>query len=105
MIRSRPFGNAAGSAARIALSRRSEQLALVLLEIELSQERIKNETPKKARGDRRQEWRFHCENFAHRDQLISAKPRGIAASQRIGLALPARVVGVDRERNVEKCQL
>ena len=61
MIRSRPFGNAAGSAARIALSRRSEQLALVLLEIELSQEHIKNETPKKARGDRRQKWRFHCE--------------------------------------------
>ena len=58
MIRSRPFGNAAGSAARIAPSRRSEQLALVLLEIELSQEHIKNETPKKARGDRRQEWRF-----------------------------------------------
>ena len=55
MIRSRPFGNAAGSAARIAPSRRSEQLALVLLEIELSQEHIKNETPKKARGDRRQE--------------------------------------------------
>ena len=53
MIRSRPFGNAAGSAARIAPSRRSEQLALVLLEIELSQEHIKNETPKKARGDRR----------------------------------------------------
>jgi hypothetical protein len=51
MIRSRPFGNAAGSAARIAPSRRSEQLALVLLEIELSQEHIKNETPKKARGD------------------------------------------------------
>ena len=50
MIRSRPFGNAAGSAARIAPSRRSEQLALVLLEIELSQEHIKNETPKKARG-------------------------------------------------------
>ena len=48
MIRSRPFGNAAGSAARIAPSRRSEQLALVLLEIELSQELIKNETPKKA---------------------------------------------------------
>ena len=47
MIRSRPFGNAAGSAARIAPSRRSEQLALVLLEIELSQEHIKNETPKK----------------------------------------------------------
>ena len=61
MIRSRPFGNAAGSAARVAPSRRSEQLALVLLEIELSQEHIKNETPKKARGDRRQEWRFHCE--------------------------------------------
>jgi hypothetical protein len=61
MIRSRPFGNAAGSAARIAPSRRSELLALVLLEIELSQEHIKNETPKKARGDRRQEWRFHCE--------------------------------------------
>ena len=60
MIRSRPFGNAAGSAARIAPSRRSEQLALVLLEIELSQEHIKNETLKKARG-RRQEWRFHCE--------------------------------------------
>jgi hypothetical protein len=58
MIRSRPFGNAAGSAARIAPSRRSEQLALVLLEIELSQEHIKNETPKKARGDRRQEWRL-----------------------------------------------
>ena len=53
MIRSRPFGNAAGSAARIAPSRRSEQLALVRLEIELSQEHIKNETPKKARGDRR----------------------------------------------------
>ena len=52
MIRSRPFGNAAGSAARIAPSRRSEQLALVLLEIELSQEHIKNETPK---GPRRQE--------------------------------------------------
>jgi hypothetical protein len=69
-----------------------------------SQEHIKNETPKKARGDRRQEWRF-LKNFAHRDQHISAKPRGIAASQRIGLALPARVVGVDRERNVEKCQL
>ena len=51
MIRSRPFGNAAGSAARIAPSRRSEQLSLVLLEIELSQEHIKNETPKKARGD------------------------------------------------------
>ena len=47
MIRSRPFGNAAGSAARIAPSRRSEQLALVLLEIELSQEHIKNVTPKK----------------------------------------------------------
>ena len=47
MIRSRPFGNAAGSAARIAPSRRSEQLALVLLEIELSQEHIKNETPKR----------------------------------------------------------
>ena len=61
MIRSRPFGNAAGSAARIAPSRRTEQLALVLLEIELSQEHIKNETLKKARGDRRQEWRFHCE--------------------------------------------
>ena len=55
MIRSRLFGNAAGSAARIAPSRRSEQLALVLLEIELSQEYIKNETPKKARGDKRQE--------------------------------------------------
>jgi hypothetical protein len=40
MIRSRPFGNATGSAARIAPSRRSEQLALVLLEIELSQEHI-----------------------------------------------------------------
>jgi hypothetical protein len=53
MIRSRPFGNAAGSAARIAPSRRSEQLALVLLEIELSQEHIKNETRKK--GPRRQE--------------------------------------------------
>src|SRR4051794_863353 len=53
MIRSRPFGNAAGSAARIAPSRRSEQLALVLLEIELSQEHIKNETRKK--------WCFHCE--------------------------------------------
>ena len=61
MIRSRPFGNATGSAARIAPSRRSEQLALVLLEIELSQEHIKNETPKKTRGSRRQEWRFHCE--------------------------------------------
>ena len=58
MIRSRPFGNAAGSAARIAPSRRSEQLALVLLEIELSQEHIKNETLKKARGDRRQESRL-----------------------------------------------
>ena len=79
MIQSRPFGNAAGSAARIAPSRRSEQLALVLLEIELSQEHIKNETQKKARGDRRQEWRFHCEiSLAHRDQLISAKPRGTA---------------------------
>jgi hypothetical protein len=51
MIRSRPFGNAAGSAARIAPSRRSEQLALVLLEIELSQEHIKNETLKKARQE------------------------------------------------------
>jgi hypothetical protein len=60
MIRSRPFGNAAGSAARIAPSRRSEQLALVLLEIELSQEHTKNETLKKARGDRKQEW-LHCE--------------------------------------------
>jgi hypothetical protein len=77
MIRSRPFGNAAGSAARIAPSRRSEQLALVLLEIELSQEHIKNETLKKARGDRRQEWRLHCQ-IPHTDQLISAKPRDTA---------------------------
>jgi cation transport ATPase len=38
MIRSRPFGNAAGSAARIAPSRRSEQPVLALLAIELSQE-------------------------------------------------------------------
>ena len=76
MIRSRPFGNAAGSAARIAPSRRSEQLALVLLEIELSQEHIKNETRKK--GPRRQEAgvALPLRNFAHRDQLISAKPRG-----------------------------
>ena len=65
MIRSRPFGNAAGSAARIAPSRRSEQLALVLLEIELSQEHIKNETPKKARGDGRCRSKFR--KLGHRD--------------------------------------
>src|SRR6267154_6702555 len=78
MIRSRPFGNAAGSAARIALSRRSEQLALVLLEIELSQEHIKNETPKKVRGDRRQEWRFHCE-ISHTE--TSSYLRNLAVSR------------------------
>ena len=27
----------------------------------MSQEHTKNETLKKARGDRKQEWRFHCE--------------------------------------------
>jgi CelD/BcsL family acetyltransferase involved in cellulose biosynthesis len=53
MIRSRPFGNAAGSAARIAPSRRSEQLALVLLEIELSQETHQKRDNKKR--SRRQE--------------------------------------------------
>jgi hypothetical protein len=46
-----------GSTLRLTDSR----IALVLLEIELSQEHIKNEPPKRARGDRRQEWRFHCE--------------------------------------------
>ena len=61
MIRSRPFGNAAGSAARIAPSRRSELLALVLLEIELSQEHIKNETRKKGPRRQEQEWRLHCQ--------------------------------------------
>ena len=47
-------------------------------EIELSQEHIKNETRKK--GPRRQEAgvALPLRNFAHRDQLISAKPRGTA---------------------------
>ena len=82
MIRSRPFGNAAGSAARIAPSRRSEQLALVLLEIELSQEHI-NETPKKARGDRRCRSKFR--KLGHRDSATASEPTSYIA---LGAAAP-----------------
>ena len=83
MIRSRPFGNAAGSAARIAPSRRSEQLALVLLEIELSQEHIKNETPKKARGDGRCRSKFR--KLGHRDLAMASEPTSYIA---LGAAAP-----------------
>ena len=36
---------------------------------------IKNETPKKVRGDRRQEWCLHC-RIPHTETSSSAKPRG-----------------------------
>ena len=68
---------------------------------ELPHAGVQTKTPKKARGDSRQEWRLHCQ-ISHTETSSYLRPRGTApsASQRtashVGFFMPVRRSGCAR---------